>query len=233
MRALLASAVIALFIAAGCDRPEPVQVSVASSPPPAQVTPRDGVGVAIVVDVSGSMGGKVNDSGRQVEKYQVARRTVRELFERSEGFCRRNPERVVEVALYRFDDRPEQLMGFAKPVASSAAGPIQSLSPSGGTAIGRAILQAKQDLDATGLTAKHIVVVTDGENTTGPAPAEVAAEMAKNPAAPAVYMVAFDINAELFKPVKAHGWAVHSAADANELQTALDVIFGENILLER
>ncbi len=223
-----------LLLLAGCDQSPAVDVKTASAPPPAAVKPRDGIGVAIVVDISGSMSGTVNDTGGHTSpKDEIARRAVRELFSRSQGFCQRNPERTVEVGLFAFDDKVSQIMPFAKPDPTAAAGPINTLRPNGGTAIGAAILSAKQALDATGLSAKHIVVVTDGENTAGPGPAEVAAEMAKNPQPPAVYMVAFDVNAGVFQQVKASGWSVYSAADANELQTALDTVFGENILLEK
>lgn len=231
---VLTALAIGLLLLAGCDDSPPMNVQTASAPPPAAVKPRDGIGVAIVVDISGSMSGSVKDGSQKTSpKDVIARRAVHELFVRSQGFCQRNPERVVEVGLFAFDDSVKQIMPFAKPDPAAANGPIDSLRPNGGTAIGAAILSAKQSLDATGLTARHIVVVTDGENTTGPGPAEVAAEMAKNPQPPAVYMVAFDVNAGVFQQVKSSGWSVYSAADANELQTALDTIFGENILLEK
>lgn len=233
---------IVLILIAGCDNSEK-QAPVNSAPPPAPqaepagpapVVARDGVGVAIVVDVSGSMAKPVQGSdGKPVAKYLVARQAVRELYERSEAFCGRNPERLVEVSLYQFDGVTRQLIPFAKPSPRAAGGSIESLRPAGGTAIGRAVTKAKNDLDATGLTMKHIVVVTDGENTSGPTPADVAAAMAKDAAPASVYVVAFDVNAAIFQPVKSHGWTVWSAANADELQTALDTIFGENILLEK
>ena len=155
-----------LLLLAGCDQSPAVDVKTASAPPPAAVKPRDGIGVAIVVDISGSMSGTVNDTGGHTSpKDEIARRAVRELFSRSQGFCQRNPERTVEVGLFAFDDKVSQIMPFAKPDPTAAAGPINTLRPNGGTAIGAAILSAKQALDATGLSAKHIVVVTDGENT--------------------------------------------------------------------
>ena len=231
MKPLVSVLIAALFLC-GCDDSKTVQQ--ASAPPPANVVVRDGIAVAIVVDVSGSMGERVKDTGNtQSPKYLIARRAVKELYKRSQDFSQRNAERVLEVSLYKFDDSPQQMIAFAKPDAAGAERTIDTLDPSGGTGIGRAILQAKTDLDATGLKEKHIVVVTDGENTSGPSPAEVATEMAKNPAKPSVYMVAFDVNADIFQQVKASGWMVYSASDATELQQALDVIFGENILLEK
>jgi len=232
MRFVLAL-LVGVSLLCGCDD-ESKSVQQAAAPPSATVTPREGIAVAIVVDVSGSMGQSVNDvGGHQSPKIDIAQRAVKQLYERSEKFSKDNAERSLEVSLYAFNDQPSQMIQFAKPAATGANAVIDQLRPNGGTGIGRAILKAKADLDATGLSQKHIVVVTDGENTDGPTPAEVATEMSKNPAKPAVYMVAFDVNADIFQKVKSDGWLVYSASDAKELQQALDVIFGENILLER
>ena len=72
----------------------------------------------------------------------------------------------------------------------------------GGTPIGNAMITAKRALDATGLTRRHLLVVTDGENTDGFAPERVAAAIGRRPDAerPSIYFVAFDVEANRFEP---------------------------------
>jgi len=43
----------------------------------------------------------------------------------------------------------------------------------GGTPIGDAMITAKMDMDATGLSKRHILVITDGENNKGYTPEDV------------------------------------------------------------
>ena len=86
----------------------------------------------------------------------------------------------------------------------------------GGTPIGNAMIAAKRELDATGLTRRHLLVVTDGENTDGFEPEAVAAAINRRPEAerPSMYFVAFDIDARRFEKVRESGALVLGAADA-------------------
>jgi Mg-chelatase subunit ChlD len=165
-------------------------------------------------------------------KEEIARTVVASVVKQCADYSSRNAGRTIEVALYKFDEEQQQLVPFSAPNAF-ATDKINLLIPNGGTNIGDAILAVKKDLDRTGLSSKHIVVITDGENTGGATPDEVAVAMQKNPQKPSVYMVAFDVNSSVFSGVKQSGWMVYSASDAKELQQTLDQIFGENILLER
>lgn len=83
--------------------------------------------------------------------------------------------------------------------------------------------------------SRHVVVVTDGENTKGPAPAFVLRSLAGRPEdlRPSVYFVAFDVAASVFADVKQAGSLVLSASNALQLQEAVDFILGEKILLEK
>jgi Mg-chelatase subunit ChlD len=87
----------------------------------------------------------------------------------------------------------------------------------GGTPIGNAMIAAKRELDATGLTRRHLLVVTDGENTEGVAPDLVAAAIGRRPEAerPSIYFVAFDIEAAKFSGVRNAGGLVLAAANAS------------------
>jgi hypothetical protein len=50
---------------------------------------------------------------------------------------------------------------------------------------------------------------------------------------PGVYFVAFDIAASAFQKVKEHGALILPAANEKELQTTLDFVIGNKVLLEQ
>ena len=70
----------------------------------------------------------------------------------------------------------------------------------GGTPIGDAMAIARLALDRSGLKRRHLLVVTDGENTDGADPALVASILEKQPeeAKASLYFVAFDVDAAAF-----------------------------------
>ena len=94
---------------------------------------------------------------------------------------------------------------------------------------------AKRELDLTGLTRRHLLVVTDGQNTDGFAPEEVAAGIGRRPEAerPSMYFVAFDVEESRFSAVRDAGGLVLAAANARELNDTLDSLLRGKILLER
>jgi len=225
---------LAMF--AGCDDKSGTTVSSSpaqSGPPPAPV---DGIGIAIVVDHSGSMGDSVKDfDGQNRDKEGIARRSVMSVIQRCEKFAKDNPKSNVQVAVLEFDDSVARVLPFGPPDAASAKPQVDRIAPKGSTAIGDAVTQAKMELDATGLKNKHIIVVTDGENNTGAAPEVVALNLKNLPADQQahVYVIAFDVNSSVFNAVKGAGWTVLSASNAAQLQQNLDNVLGDNILLER
>ena len=143
------------------------------------------------------------------------------------------------LGLYEFSGRSNQpdcrvLLPLSKPDPISAAQALVNMNAGGDTPIGDAILAAKKDLDATGLSRLHILVVTDGDNTKGYAPQDVVAAINKLPQEQraGVYFIAFDVAASVFTPVKEAGAIVLPAANAQELQRALDALMSEKILVE-
>jgi hypothetical protein len=121
------------------------------------------------------------------------------------------------------------------PDRARAAAAISRLEPDGGTPIGQAMITGKQALDATGLTRRHLLVVTDGENTDGFRPEQVAAGIARRPDAerPSIYFVAFDVAASRFAGVRDNGGLVLSAANGTELNETLDMLLRGKILVEK
>jgi hypothetical protein len=85
------------------------------------------------------------------------------------------------------------------------------------------------------LSRRHLLLVTDGENTDGHAPDRVAAAIARRPDAerPSIYFVAFDIDARRFNDVRDAGALVLGAANARELNETLDTLLRGKILIEK
>ena len=83
--------------------------------------------------------------------------------------------------------------------------------------------------------ASHLLVVTDGENTDGVAPDTVARAIGQRPDAerPSIYFVAFDVDAKRFARVRDAGGLILSAANATELNTTLDTLLSDKILVEK
>jgi Mg-chelatase subunit ChlD len=205
------------------------------------VEPRDGIAAAIVIDVSGSMDDRVTgEDGRRARKIDIARRAARDLVEQFAAYADGHKEEEVLLGIYEFsrrdrqpDCRPIIPMGPADRARADEA--LAKLDPDGGTPIGQAMITAKQALDATGLSRRHLLVVSDGENTDGYRPDEVAAALAQRPEAerPSVYFVAFDIDARRFNRLRDAGTLVLSAGSGRELHETLDMLLTGKILIEK
>ena len=209
--------------------------------PSAAVTAREGIAAAIVIDVSGSMKEEVEGENRRDErKIEIARRAARGLVEQFARYADDHPKETVLLGIYEFSERSGKedcrpVIPMGAPDRTRAEQALAALRADGGTPIGNAMIFAKRVLDSTGLTRKHLLVVTDGENTDGFKPDDVAVAFNRRPEAerPSLYFVAFDIEASRFNPVKDAGALVLGAANATELNSRLDALLRGNILLEK
>ena len=124
---------------------------------------------------------------------------------------------------------------MAPPDLARATRAVAAMRADGGTPIGDAMVQAKRALDATGLSRRHLLVVTDGENTDGFEPADVAAGIMRRPfdERPAMYFVAFDVEARRFGAVKDAGVFVLEAASGKALGETIDSLLRGKILVEK
>ncbi|HSC26151.1 MAG TPA: vWA domain-containing protein [Vicinamibacterales bacterium] len=209
--------------------------------PPGAVETREGLAAAIVIDVSGSMGdGVAGLDGRKEPKIEIARRAARDLVEQFARYAEEHADEPVLLGLYEFsrrrgdpDCRP--VIPIGPPDRARAASAIDRLQPDGGTPIGQAMITAKRELDGTGLTRRHLLLVTDGENTDGYPPDRVAAAIGRRPDAerPSIYFVAFDVDARRFARVRDAGALVLPAANARELNDTLDSLLRGRILVEK
>lgn len=203
--------------------------------------PREGLAAAIAIDVSGSMDDRVSgEDGRRARKIDVARRAARDLVEQFAGYADEHPDEPVLLGIYEFSRRDGQpdcrpVIPMSRPDRSRADEALSKLAPGGGTPIGQAMIAATHALDATGLTRRHLLLVSDGENTDGFAPDDVAAAITKRTGdeRPSIYFVAFDIEARRFAGVRDAGALVLPAASAKELNDTLDMLLRGKILIEK
>ena len=210
-----------------------------SGPPPPV---REGLALAIVYDTSGSMADSVvNASGRSEPKFQIAGRAVNSIYDQlgafvagaAPGTVREVQAELLVLANLRAR-RAISMEPFRAPVFKERMASFNK--PGGGTPLGRALQMAVEDLMASPLSHKHILVVTDGENTEGPAPEDVLSDKLEAShglgGGVQVHFVAFDVAAKVFDPVKNLGATVVGADDETQLKDQLDYILQKKILLE-
>ena len=105
----------------------------------------------------------------------------------------------------------------------------------GDTPIGDAMIVAKRDVDATGLAKRHILVITDGENTKGYSPADVTQVISSQPEKDraSIYFIAFDVAASTFNSVRDSGGLVLAASNERDLKDTLGYLLTGKILVEQ
>jgi Mg-chelatase subunit ChlD len=209
--------------------------------PESAVVPREGLAAAILIDVSGSMNETVAGAdGKPDRKINVARRAAQDLVEQFARYAEDHRDEPVMLGLYEFSERSGEtdcrpIVAMSAPDRARAASALASVKADGGTPIGNAMIAGKRELDRAGLSRRHLLVVTDGENTDGFKPEDVAAAMGVRPEAerPSIYFVAFDVEQARFNRVRDAGGLVLGAADGRELASTLDALLRGKILVEK
>lgn len=241
--------ILCLLVLGGCEsrRPEssarPTQINPLEKMlrMPASIARQEGIAAAILIDTSGSMRDTVVDAdGLFKPKITIARRAAIDCLRQFEEFARNNHDRKVLVGVYEFSSRENNsfcrtVVNIMPPDTAKALGAINSIHPAGGTPIGSAMLQAKKDLDVTGMSRRHMLVITDGENNQGYDPGDVANAISLLPdeERTAIYFVAFDIGADRFNAVKEAGGLVLAASNGGDLKQTLDFVLTGKILVEQ
>jgi hypothetical protein len=201
----------------------------------------EGVALAIIYDTSGSMKDPVRDTtGRSSPKYIIANRALLAITRQIQTFATNTAggSRKIDVGLFVFQNGgareavkfgpfdPQALQNFARTFAN----------PSGNTPLGNSLRTAGQAVLRSPLSHKHVLVVTDGMNTAGPSPAGTLPDLKRQAAEQhttlSVHFVAFDVNAQVFEPLKQLGATVVAASDEAQLNTQLQFILQRKILLE-
>jgi len=205
--------------------------------PPAGTVWKDGLAAVVLVDVSGSMHDRIK--GERRRKIEAAQAAAIDLVGAFDRYATAHPTEPVLVGIHEFSARPgepaaREVIGLGKPNPRTAGDRIRDMKTGGGTPIGDAMAEARLALDRSGLKRRHLLVVTDGENTNGPDPALVASILEHQPDAmkASLYFVAFDVGAEAFTAVKSAGALLLSAKSGAELASTIDELLDDRILVE-
>ena len=194
----------------------------------------EGVGVAldIVLDNSGSMEEVARGDVRP--KYLVAREAIERMLDVTDSAVSKRPDFPVLVALHVFSTDVETVLPMQPYRGDSVRAALERVRPPrGGTAIGLGIDAARRVLYRSGVFRKNILVVTDGENTSGPEPERVAQEIfERSEGGVRMYFVAFDVDAANFAFVRSVRGEVVSAANGRALTAALDTLYQGRVLAE-
>ena len=191
-----------------------------------------GAAVAILIDTSGSM--RDDAAGDSRAKYVVAQEALEATLDATDAFIARRPDFPIKIGIYSFSSSVRRLLPIQTYDRAEVRAALARVPrPGGGTAIGDALREARPDLYRSGVFRKYLLVVTDGENTTGRPPDAVAREIfRKSDGALQVYFVAFDTSPEKFAFLKEAGGDVIGAGTGAELRRALDGLYQGRILAE-
>ncbi len=212
--------------ATGRNAPEP------EAPYQAEIEEGLGAAVAILVDTSGSMKDKAPGDSRP--KYEVAQEALEAMLDATDAFVARRPDFPIKIGVYSFSSGVRVLRPIQPYDRAAIRETLAHLPrPGGGTAIGEAMREARPDLYRAGVFRKYLLVVTDGQNTNGRNPEDVARDIwRKSEGGVQTYFVAFDTSPEKFSFLKDAGGDVIGAGSGAELRTALDGIYQGKILAE-
>ncbi len=202
------------------------------APYQAQVEEGLGAAVAILIDTSGSMRDEAPGDARP--KYVVARAALEAMLDATDAFVARRPDFPIKIGIYSFASGVWTRRPMGPYDRDDVRRALSTLpAPGGGTAIGDAMRAARPELYRAGVFRKHLLVVTDGENTSGRRPDRVAREIwRKSEGAVQIHFVAFDTSPEKFAFLTEVGGDTVPAGNGAELRQALDRIYQGRILAE-
>ena len=148
----------------------------ADAPYQAEVEEGLGASVAILIDTSGSMKERAGSDSRR--KSEVAQDALAAMLDATDAFIARRPDFPIKIGIYSFSSSVRRLRPIQPYDRAAIKSVLASLpGPGGGTAIGDAMREARPDLYRAGIFRKYLLVVTDGQNTNGRSPDDVAREI--------------------------------------------------------
>jgi hypothetical protein len=173
--------------------------------------------------------------GQSRPKYLIARDALTNIVEHTAAWKKQHPKANLQIAIYNFSSSVAEVLPMGEFEQSKATAALERIPrPNGGTAIGRALEAGFKALYRSGCVRKFVVCVTDGENTSGPAPDWIARHLhAQTGGEVELQFVAFDTSASQFKFLKDVNGHVVEASDGAKLHEELRKIYQERILVEK
>jgi Mg-chelatase subunit ChlD len=209
-------------------------------PPPdcfSQTAPPEstGIAVAILIDNSGSMNDPTPED-RDLPKAFVARAAVAAMLDETQQFTRAHPDVPVKVAILRFSGEREvvTMLPMARYDSAAVRAALERMPrPRDGTAIGAALQAGCVAVTRAGAFRKHLLVVTDGQNTDGLPPDVVGPEIwRRSNGSVHLHFVAFDTDSARFGFLQDVQGSLLAAGNGARLRSALDEIYQQRILAE-
>lgn len=242
-----------LIVLAGCGKAPPSVSRSAPSPttaPPVAAWPAEsllpkielpqadqrlGTAIVVVVDTSGSMSQKVRDhEGAPHPKHEIAQTALRRIVEVTDAWKKGHTESPLYLGILSFSSHSSTVLPIGPFDATAAKSAVDKIPhPAGGTAIGRALEDAFKALYSTGCVRKHLVCITDGENTVSTPPDLMARQLfSQTNGEVEIHFMAFDTSVRHFAFLKQVNGSVVEAADGAQLQTRLVDLYEKRILVE-
>jgi hypothetical protein len=219
-------------VPAGSSEPS---VSVVSKIPLPNADQRLCTGVVILVDTSGSMNESVSAGGGATRrKHELAREALASIVVYTGEWKQKHPDRMVQLGMYSFSNAAREVLPMAEFDATAVQQALSRIpGPNGGTAIGEALAEGFKALYKSGCVRKYVLCITDGENTAGRRPDQVARQLhGQTGGEVEIHFVAFDTSSEKFSFLSGVNGHVVEAADGPQLAAQLSEIYEKRILAE-
>jgi hypothetical protein len=195
-----------------------------------------GISVAIILDVSGSMGDSPKSGGEP--KYQQASKAFGTITDYLEGLTRRQKGLKVQVTLLKFSNGVETVLPMTVLTPEGieklkAAEDPDNFRPEGNTAIGAALEAGAKALAQSGTIFNSLIIITDGENNLAPDPLQVMDAIYANrnsastpddsitTSTQLVSFVGFDVTSSQFDDFHERGARITAANNQAELENGL------------
>ncbi|MBL4697660.1 MAG: VWA domain-containing protein [Phycisphaerales bacterium] len=191
---------------------------------------QDPVAIEFILDASGSMAGRQNGQ----TKMNIARKALNAALSKLDG-----KNAVTALRAYGFDrsvpktpemscPNTELLVGFEADQSAMIARKIKELEPYGYTPIARSLQAAAEDLKKIPAQSRLAVLITDGEETCGGNPTDIAADIEQGKGGVVTIVVGYDLNEaqrlQMENVARAGKGSYLDASSGEELNRAIDDI---------
>ena len=152
---------------------------------------------------------------------------------------RAHSDQPILLGIYEFSERGRgpscRTVVKLGPPMHGAGSAMMRIGADGDTPIGDAMIVAKHDLDAKGFSKRHILVITDGKNTTGYSPEDVTRVISASGRKRSRFnlLCGFRRGGDKFNSVRDSGGLVLGASNETDLKGTLDYLLTGKILAEQ